>query len=103
MFKQAPQPMAEPPQRSLTLPQVEMYSTPTCPFCIRAKALLNQKGVSFVDVNVRDHPGKRKEMQERSGGHTVPQIFISGKPIGGCDEMFDLLNAGKLDQMLGLK
>ena len=91
------------PQRSNVLAKVEMYSTPMCPYCIRAKALLNQKGVSFEDTNVMINPAKRQEMMQRSGGRTVPQIFINGKSIGGCDEMFDLESYGELDEMLNTK
>lgn len=83
--------------------KIEMYSTPVCPYCIRAKALLNKKGVKFDEYNVMMDRAKRKEMEERSGGHTVPQIFIDGKPIGGCDDLFELDFDGDLDAMIGLK
>ena len=100
--------IAQPPptgfkKRRETLVKVEIYSTPFCPYCVRAKALLNQKGVSYEDVDVMVHPAKRQEMTQRSGGRTVPQIFIDGKAIGGCDEMFDLDYDGELDAMLGFK
>jgi glutaredoxin 3 len=81
--------------------QVEIYGTMFCPFCYRAKRLLNGKGVAFDEVDVTMSPGKRNEMMERAGGrHTVPQIFIGGAHIGGCDELYALEAAGKLDPLL---
>jgi len=95
-------PLSEPPQRSKILAKVEIYTTPICPYCIRAKALLSQKGIPFEDINVMVNPTKRQEMEQRSGGRTVPQIFIDGKAIGGCDEMFSLDYNDQLDTMLGI-
>ena len=72
-----------------------------CGFCYRAKKLLQSKGVEFTDVDVMLHPRRRAEMVERAGGRTsVPQIFIDGQHIGGCDELFALETAGKLDPLL---
>ena len=86
------------------LPTVEIYTTPICPFCIQAKRLLDKKKVPYTEINVMLHPGKRKEMTKRSnGGHTVPQIFIDGKPIGGCDDLFELDFDDELDALLGLE
>lgn len=82
--------------------KVEMYSTPVCPYCVRAKALLDKKGVAYTDVNVMMNGAKRKEMEKRSGAHTVPQIFINDKAIGGCDELFELDFDGDLNKMLGI-
>lgn len=82
--------------------KVEMYSTPVCPYCVRAKALLDKKGVAYADVNVMMNGAKRKEMEKRSGARTVPQIFINDKAIGGCDELFELDFDGDLNKMLGL-
>ena len=82
--------------------KVEIYTTPVCPYCIRAKALLDKKGVAYEETNVMMNPSKRKEMESRSGGHTVPQIFIDEKPIGGCDDLFELDFDGDLDGMLGV-
>ncbi len=80
---------------------VELYTSPTCGYCHMAKRLLNSKSVSFAEVNLAKQPGKRSEMMQRAGGrHTVPQIFIGGKHIGGCDELMALERAGKLDPML---
>lgn len=82
--------------------KIEIYSTPICPYCMRAKALLDKKGVSYEEFNVMMDRTKRAEMQDRTGGHTVPQIIIDNKPIGGCDEMFELDFDGDLDAMLGV-
>ena len=80
---------------------VEIYTTPLCGFCSMAKRLLTQKGVSFAEVDVMREPARRAEMVERSGGgRTVPQIFIDGQPIGGCDELYALERAGELDALL---
>ncbi len=81
--------------------EVEIYTTPICGYCAAAKRLLAGKGVGFTEIDVMRDPGKRAEMEKRSqGGRTVPQIFIGGTHIGGCDDMFDLEYAGKLDMML---
>lgn len=80
---------------------VEIYTTPICGFCTAAKRLLDSKGVEYTDINVMINPTKRAEMMQRSnGGRTVPQIFIDGTPIGGCDDLFALEQGGKLDPML---
>ena len=81
---------------------VELYTTPFCGYCHRAKALLGQKNVDFKEIDVMMSPGKRREMRERaSGANTVPQIFIDGKHIGGSDDLLELEALGKLDEMLG--
>lgn len=83
--------------------KVEIYATLTCPYCVRARNLLAKKGVEFTEYRVDQQPELRKEMTQRSnGGTTVPQIFIDGKHIGGCDDMFELDFEEKLDPMLGL-
>jgi glutaredoxin 3 len=80
---------------------VEIYTKPTCGFCHMAKRLLNSKSVSFAETNITAQPAKRAEMVQRAnGGTTVPQIFIDGKHVGGCDDLFALEQAGKLDKML---
>lgn len=82
---------------------VEIYTSPLCGFCHAAKRLLNQKGVSFSEVNVLVKPGRKAEMIQRAnGGRTVPQIFIGETHIGGCDELYALEQAGKLDPMLAV-
>jgi len=81
--------------------QVELYTTPICPFCHRAKQLLDRKGVRYRELNVMLKPGTRAEMRERAGGaNTVPQIFIDGHHVGGCDELYALDRQGGLDPLL---
>ena len=83
--------------------KVEMYSTMWCPYCARARALLEHKGVAFTEIDLMEEPGRRDEMIRRAGGRTtVPQIFINGEHIGGCDEMVALDRAGSLDPKLGI-
>ncbi len=83
------------------MPKIEMYTKAMCPFCIRAKSLLKQKGVDVIDIPAWMDAGKRKEMNERSGGrNTFPQIFIGGKHIGGFDDLYDLDQRGGLDPLL---
>ena len=80
---------------------VEIYTSPFCGFCTAAKRLLKSKGVEFIEYNVGLSPSKRQEMMARAnGGHTVPQIFIGDKHVGGCDDLHALERAGKLDSML---
>jgi len=80
---------------------VEIYTTPICGYCAMAKRLLAGKGVRFAEIDVMADPARRAEMTRRSGGgRTVPQIFIDGAPIGGCDELHALERAGTLDGML---
>ncbi|QDC07964.1 glutaredoxin 3 [Oceanicola sp. D3] len=80
---------------------IEIYTTPICGFCTAAKRLLASKGVEFTEVNLFEEPGRRSEMMDRSGGrHTVPQIFIGETHVGGCDDLYELESAGKLEPML---
>ncbi len=81
--------------------RVEIYTTRTCPYCIAAKALLTKKGVSFEETDVGADPSLRSAMMARANGRrTVPQIFICGAHVGGCDDLHALDTAGKLDAML---
>ena len=81
--------------------RVEIYTKFGCPYCARAKALLGQKGVEYEEFEINTLPGKRDEMMERSNGrHTVPQIFIDGRHVGGSDDLAELERAGRLDPML---
>lgn len=80
--------------------QVVIYTTRFCPYCVRAKALLDQKQVNFEEIAVDMDRTKRQEMMEKSGRHTVPQIWIGDQHVGGCDELFTLERAGRLDGML---
>lgn len=80
---------------------VEIYTSPLCGFCHAAKRLLSQKGVDFAEVDVLSNPDRKPEMIERAGGsRTVPQIFIGGDHVGGCDDLHALERAGKLDALL---
>lgn len=82
-------------------PTIEIYATRTCPFCIAAKSLLRQKGVAFDEIDVGAEPVRRAEMTRRAQGRrTVPQIFIGETHVGGCDDLFALDRAGRLDPML---
>jgi len=81
--------------------KVEMYTTAVCPFCVRAKQLLKQKGVDQVDeIRVDLDPDRRDEMMTRTGRRTVPQIYIGETHVGGCDDLYALEHAGKLDPLL---
>jgi glutaredoxin 3 len=80
---------------------VEIYTSPLCGFCHAAKRLLNQKGVSFSEVDVLEHPERKTEMIQRAnGGRTVPQIFVGETHVGGCDELYALERTGSLDKLL---
>ncbi|MEC7962555.1 MAG: glutaredoxin 3 [Pseudomonadota bacterium] len=83
------------------MPNVEIYSSPLCGFCHAAKRLLKEKGVEFTEYNVLTDPALKPKMIERAnGGRSVPQIFIDDVHVGGCDDLYALENAGKLDPML---
>lgn len=83
------------------MPKIEIYTTAVCPYCIRAKALLDAKGVSYTEIRVDQDPERMKEAVSRSGGRmTVPQIFINGKHVGGCDDLVELDSNGTLDTLL---
>jgi glutaredoxin 3 len=85
------------------VPKVEIYTQWGCGYCVRAKRLLEQKGVAFEEYDVTMGGPKKAEMRERTPGTmTVPQIFIDGHGIGGCDELYALDRSGKLDPMLWL-
>jgi len=80
---------------------VEIYTTPACGYCMAAKRVLAKKGVEFAETDVWGDPEKRQHMMDRAhGGHTVPQIFINGRHVGGFNEMMELEIDGKLDPML---
>ena len=82
------------------MPRVLMYCTAACPFCQSAERLLVEKGVQIEKVRVDLEPERRAEMTQKSGRRTVPQIWIGGRHIGGCDELHDLEYSGELDQLL---
>ncbi|HCZ00756.1 MAG: glutaredoxin 3 [Rhodobacterales bacterium RIFCSPHIGHO2_02_FULL_62_130] len=79
---------------------VEIYTTPTCPYCIAAKGLLKKKNVQYTEIDVSRDPALRDAMTARAGRRSVPQIFIGGKHVGGCDDLHALDHDGKLDPML---
>lgn len=79
---------------------VLIYSTAMCPYCVRARHLLERKGVGFEEIRVDLNPALRVEMQQRSGRHTVPQIWIGATHIGGCNELYELEYGGQLDTLL---
>lgn len=81
---------------------VLIYSTQTCPYCDRAKQLLDSKGVKYEEIRVDENPTLKDEMIAKSGRRTVPQIFINDQAIGGFDDMAALEKAGKLDSLLDL-
>ena len=81
--------------------KIEIYTTPYCPYCLSAKALLNRKGITFTEIDVSGDPeGRRKMVERANGGYTVPQIFIGQTHVGGCDDLHALESAGKLDPLL---
>jgi len=81
--------------------KVEIYTKMTCPYCLRAKALLQRKGVELHEIAVDFGGEQRQQMIDRAGGRmTVPQVFIDGRHIGGCDDLFELEDMGKLDELL---
>ena len=83
------------------MPDIEIYTTPLCPYCHAAKRLLDRKGARYVEINVLMNPERRKEMVQRAGGRTtVPQIFIDERHIGGCDDLHALDHEGGLDPLL---
>lgn len=83
------------------MPMVEIYTSPLCGFCYRAKRLLQEKGVAFSETNVLGNSKAKAEMIERADGRrTVPQIFIDGQGIGGSDELAALARSGELDRLL---
>jgi glutaredoxin 3 len=82
-------------------PAVVVYTTPFCSYCASAKALLRRKGVAFTEINVAGAPERRAEMVKRAyGRNTVPQIFIGATHVGGCDDLYELDEAGNLDPLL---
>ncbi|GHG82790.1 glutaredoxin 3 [Pseudodonghicola xiamenensis] len=80
---------------------VEIYTSPICGYCHAAKRLLNQKGVEYSEVDIFAHPDRKPEMIQRANGRrTVPQIFIGDTHVGGCDDLYELEQDGKLDPLL---
>lgn len=85
----------------MTNTRIEIFTTRSCPFCHRAKALLAEKGVAYEETDVGADPALRAAMMQRAGGRrTVPQIFIGQRHVGGFDDLYALDRAGKLDPLL---
>lgn len=83
--------------------KVEIYTSPWCGYCSRAKRLLDTKGVDYEEIDIMAQPTRKAEMIKRAGGRTtVPQVFIDGRHIGGCDDTQAMDRAGKLDRLLGI-
>ena len=84
------------------MPTVEIYTWRACPFCIRAKALLDRKGVAYTEYAIDGDQAARQAMSEKAGGRTsVPQTFIDGQHVGGCDDLYAGERSGQLDALLG--
>ncbi len=83
------------------MPIVTLYTTRFCPFCVRAKMLLDSKKVEYQEIAVDYDAQQRQTMQRLSGQRTVPQIWIREQHVGGCDELYQLEREGRLDAMLG--
>jgi len=84
----------------MTRPAVTLYVSDWCPYCQRAKGLLEQKNVAFNEINVEEDVRFREEMIARSNRRTVPQIFIGDKHIGGCEDLYALNDSGELDRLI---
>lgn len=82
------------------MPKITIYTTRFCSYCVAAKRLLARKGVAFEEIDVGSRPHLRQEMQEKSGRYTVPQIWIGDEHVGGCDELYELEDQGRLDALL---
>ncbi len=83
---------------------IEIYTTPYCGYCSRTKDLLRRKGATFTEIDIAANGTRRLEMIERAKGRsTVPQIFIAGRHVGGCDDLYELERGGRLDPLLAGK
>src|SRR5689334_8247741 len=82
------------------MPRIEMYTTTWCGYCVRAKALLRSRGLEYTEIVMDEDPAFRARLQELSGGWTVPQILVDGRPIGGYTELWRLDREGRLDELL---
>jgi glutaredoxin 3 len=82
------------------MPRIQIYTTRWCDYCVRAKTLLDSRGLAYVEISLDDDPAFRQTVLEATGGWTVPQILIDGRPIGGYTELWGLDRAGCLDELL---
>ena len=85
------------------MPPVTIYTRQFCGYCSAAKSLLKEMGISFNEIDATGSPEKRKEMIERSGRFTYPQIFIGAHHVGGCDDLYELQAQGELDRLLTME
>jgi len=81
--------------------KIEIYTMTVCPFCMRAKKLLRRKDMAFEEINLSRDENRWEEVEKRSGRQTVPQIFVDGRHLGGCDDLYELEKKGELDTILG--
>lgn len=84
----------------MTMQKITIYTTTTCPYCVRAKALLDRKGATYEEINVEDTTIREVMTQKAGGRRTVPQIFIGDFHVGGCDDLYELDKQQKLDELL---
>jgi glutaredoxin 3 len=82
------------------MPQITLYTTSYCPYCVRAKELLTRKGAAYTEINAEDDAVREAMIAKAGGRRTVPQIFIGDTHVGGCDDLYALDKAGKLDPLL---
>ena len=82
------------------MPRIQMYTTMWCGYCVRAKTLLDGKRLEYEEIHLDEEPGFREKLHDLTGGSTVPQILIDGKPIGGYTELWRLDREGRLDELL---
>jgi glutaredoxin 3 len=80
-------------------PRIQLYTTAWCAYCVRAKALLDSRGLAYEEISVDDDPAFRQRLLDLTGGWTVPQILIDGRPIGGYTELWQLDKSGELDRL----
>ena len=85
------------------MPEILIYTTNICPYCLMAKRLLDKKGVTYTEINVDTQPSLREEMMRKTKRRTVPQIYIGDFHVGGFDDLYALEHQKKLDTLLGLK
>jgi glutaredoxin 3 len=85
----------------VSAPRVTIYTSGFCPYCERARALLERKGVAWTEIDLEAEPARRAELMARGGARSVPQIFIGDRHVGGWDELYALDRAGQLDALLG--
>ena len=81
------------------MPRIELYTTPSCPFCVRAKRLLAERHILYTEIDVSEDDDLREDVMQRTGRRTVPQIFIDGRSIGGFEELAELDAAGELREL----